>query len=124
MRVNERPEVFPRKEARTAEKYVPRREGTFRERRRQQCTTTTVEASLGGKDLTLTLRADDGAPLTKEAKSQEKGKGKIKQAKPAAAGERKHQNPNAKSCEHTAMQCVRVTPRKHNIDIMSQRMSM
>ena len=65
MRVNERPEVFSQKEARTAEKYVPRREGTLRQRRRQQCTTTTVEASLGGKDLTLTLRADNGAPLSK-----------------------------------------------------------
>ena len=30
MRVNERAEVFSLKEARTAEKYVPRREGTLR----------------------------------------------------------------------------------------------
>ena len=27
-------------------------------------------------------------------------------------------------CEHTTTQCMRVTPRRHNIDIMSQLMSM
>ena len=36
-------------------------------------------------------------PHTMEARSQEKGKREIKQAKPAAAGERKHQNTNAKA---------------------------
>jgi len=34
-------------------------------------------------------------PFRKEARSQEKGKRKIKQAKPAAASERKHRNTNA-----------------------------
>jgi hypothetical protein len=33
----------------------------------------------------------------KEARPQEKGKEKIEQAKPAAAGERKHQNTNAEA---------------------------
>jgi hypothetical protein len=45
MRVNERPE-FSQKEARSAEKYVPRREGTLRKRRRKQRKATSFEASL------------------------------------------------------------------------------
>ena len=65
MRVNERPE-FSQKEARSAEKYVPRREGTLRKRRRKQRKATeSFEASLGGKDLTLTLSADNRVPFQK-----------------------------------------------------------
>ena len=97
MRVNERPGVFSQKEARTAEKCVPRREGTLRQRRRQQCTTTTVDASLGGKDLTLTLRTDNGAPLSKGSEVTRERERKITQAKPAAAGENDHQNTNAEA---------------------------
>ena len=75
MRANERPEVFSQKEARTAEKYVPRREGTLRKRRRKQRKATSFEASLGGKDLTLTLRADNRVPFS-ERKRDHKRKGK------------------------------------------------
>ena len=44
----------------------------------------------------------------KEARPQEKGKEKIKQAKPAAAGERKHQNTNAE-----AGHMIRTTTKKN-----------
>ena len=71
MRVNERPD-FSQKEARSAEKYVPRKDGTLRKRRRKQRKATSFEASLGGKDLTLTFRGDNCAPFRKEARSQEK----------------------------------------------------
>ena len=89
MRVNERPEVFSQKEARTAEKYVPRREGTLRKRRRKQRKATSFEASLGGKDLTLTLRADNRVPFQKGSETTRERERKDQTGKTSSSGRKK-----------------------------------
>ena len=89
MRVNERAEVFSLKEARTAEKYVPRREGTLRKRRRKQRKATSFEASLGGKDLTLTLSADNRVPFQKGSETTRERERKDQAGKTSSSGRKK-----------------------------------